>query len=63
MSKLFLLLSLSCLFVTILFSQEEKNQITSMTNTGIMIEYQGKKAMIDTLHQDNNGLLYYCSST
>jgi len=59
MSKLFLLLSLSFLLVTAIFSQEEKNQITYIANEGIMIEYQGKKVLIDALHKDNTNVRLY----
>lgn len=53
MSKLFFTLSLSFLLTASLFSQEEKNQITYIANEGIMIEYQGKKVMIDALHKSH----------
>ncbi|MFK7984270.1 MAG: MBL fold metallo-hydrolase [Saprospiraceae bacterium] len=48
-----LTLSLSFLLVTNLFSQEEKNQITYIANEGVMIEYQGKKVLIDALHKSD----------
>ncbi len=57
MNKLFLLLSLSFLFVSVIFSQE-KNQITYIANEGIMIEYEGKRVLIDALHKAENNRIY-----
>lgn len=57
MSKLFLILSISCLFFGALHSQE-KNQITYLANEGILIEYEGKRVLIDALHKSQKQKIY-----
>lgn len=52
MSKLFLILSFSFLFISTIFSQEKK-QLTYLANEGVLIEYEGKRVLIDALHKSD----------
>ncbi len=52
MTKLVFSVLLPFLFAGILFAQE-KNQITYLANEGVLIEYEGKRVLIDALHKSD----------